>query len=133
MSVAYYIVLQSEIDGFDPFVNGKAIAHANEKELDKLFKALNVTPLAAFLSQDPDELAEFIADQGVDAPEDLPSEQWFTAEQGLATVRALKHHLVSNPKALKNATAIGEDLAEYEAVLDRIKKEGVLWHLALDF
>jgi hypothetical protein len=133
MSVAYYIVLQSEIDGFDPFVNGKAIAHASEKELDKIFKTLNVTPLADFLSQDPDELAEFISDAGGDAPEDLPGEQWFTADQGLTTVRALKQHLASNPKALKNAAAIGEDLAEYEAVFERIKKEGVLWHLALDF
>jgi hypothetical protein len=133
MSVAYYIVLQSEIDGFDPFVNGKAIAHASEEELDKVFKALNVTPLAEFLSQDPGELAEFIADEGVDVPDDLPGEQWFTADQGLATVRALKQHLASNPKALKNAAAICEDLAEYEAVLERIKKESVLWHLALDF
>jgi hypothetical protein len=133
MSVAYYIVLKDEMDGFDPFVNGKALAHANEKALEKLCAELKIKPLTAFISQDPEELADFIAGEGMDAPDDLPAEEWFDAEEGLLVVRTLRRHLGDNPKALKDAAAICDDLAEYEAVLERLHKEGVKWHLAVDF
>jgi hypothetical protein len=132
VSVAYYIVPEREIDGFDHFVNGKALGRANEKALVKLCKQLNVTPLTGFLSQDPDELAEFIEDEGVEVPESLPAEEWFDASAGLETVRALLQHLASEPKALKNSEAIIEDLRECEAVLARLAKENLRWHLALD-
>lgn len=133
MSVAYYIVLKSEIAGFDPFVNGKAVAHANDKTLATICASLKVKPIAEFVSQDPGELAELIEDAGVDVPDELPEEQWFKAEEGLATVRAIIKHLSENPKALKNSTAVVEELQEYELVLERLQKEGVLWHFAVDF
>ena len=72
MSVAYFIVLERDIEGFDPFVNGKALGHANEKALEKLCAKLNVTPLAAFLSQDPEMLEDFLEEEDVDVPDDLP-------------------------------------------------------------
>ena len=38
MSVAYFIVIKPEIEGFDPFVNGKAIAKVNEKALTRIIQ-----------------------------------------------------------------------------------------------
>jgi hypothetical protein len=133
MSLAYYIVLKPKIEGFDPFVNGKAIAHADEKTVAKLCASLNVRPLTEFISADPDELAEFLEDEGVDPPEVLEEEQWFSAEEGLTTVRALRQHLAENPTALKNSAAIIDDLTDYEVVLEVVKQENVRWHLAVDF
>ena len=133
MSVAYFIVIKPEIEGFDPFVNGKAIAKVNEKALTKLCNSLKVRPLVEFVSQNPDDLAAFLESEGVDDPGEIPQEQWFSADDGLTTVRALKQHLAENPDALKNAAAIVEDLDEYENVLDRVKKENVKWHLDVDF
>lgn len=133
MSVAYFIVLERDIEGFDPFVNGKALAHANEKALEKLCAKLNVAPLAAFLSQDPEMLDDFLEEEDVDVPDDLPDADWFDAAEGLATVRALIEHLTAEPGSLKNSAEIVADLKEYEEVFMRLEKEGVRWHLELDF
>ncbi len=93
MSLAYYIVLNPEIAGFDAYVNGKALTASHQFE----------------------------------------AEQWFSGENGLATVHALSKYLAENPKALKSANAIGVELAEYAKVLERTKKEKARWHLAVDF
>lgn len=133
MSVAYYIVLEREIEGFDPFVNGKALGHCDEQALMKLCKKLGVKPLMEFSSQDPEEIADLMEDAGVDVPDKLPATQWFEAADGLVTVRALAAHLAAEPKALKNGKAIAEDFGEYVGVLERGEKEGVRWYLALDY
>ncbi|MBG87383.1 MAG: hypothetical protein CMO80_10840 [Verrucomicrobiales bacterium] len=75
MSGAYYIVLKDAPSDFGPFVNGKALAHA-ESEMDRACKELGVTPLMDFFSQDPDEAVDFLEGEGVDEGEiDLPEEQ----------------------------------------------------------
>lgn len=133
MSVALYIVAQKQPKNLDVFVNGKSLGHADEKAIDRLCKKLKVRPLLDFCSQDPEELADFIAEEGGQVPEELPAEQWFEAAEGLATVRALLEHLAKNPEALKNAKAIITDLKEFEAVLARLEKRKIHWHLAVDF
>ena len=133
MSLAYYIVLNPEIVGFDAYVNGKALANADQQSLAKICQTLGVRPLEEFLSQNADELAEFLEDEDIEAPNQLEAEQWFSAEDGLATVHALSKYLSENPKALKKVSAIREELDEYAAVLERVKQEKVQWHLAIDF
>lgn len=131
MSLAFYIVVNSKVEGLDTFVDGKAVGHANQTALTTLCKKLNVRPLEEFISQDPEEMSEFLEDHGIEA--DNLQEQWFDAEDGLATVSALRRYLSENPTALKNSEALCEDLAEYERVLEGIKKENVQWHFAVDF
>lgn len=133
MSVAYYIVPEREIAGFDHFVNGKALGHADEDILNHLCGELNVQSLLAFISQDPEELADFMEDEDVDMPEEFAEVQWFDATAGLATVRALATHLEGNPDAVKDSNELIEDLREYESVLKRLEQEKVRWYLALDF
>jgi hypothetical protein len=138
MSAALYIVLENEIPGFDPFVNGKALSAA-EKRLDALAEKLGVTPLKDFFSADPDEVLDFLeteadaAGRSASAPPSLSAEQWFDAADGLRTVRGLRGHLSANPTALKNAQAAISDLDEFAAVLDKALAHKIRWHLAVDF
>lgn len=124
MSVAWYIVLEQKIPALDPFVNGKALAHAS-KELDALTKQAGLRPLMEFFSASPAELKSL----GVEGANELPTEQWFTAEDGLRTVRAL---IVEAEKG-KMGQRILDDLAKFERVLEAAYEHGVRWHLAVDF
>lgn len=135
MGVALYIVVKKKIRGFDPFVNGKAIGHADEKAITDLCTMLGVPSLFSFISQDLGELEEFLLDEGLDMeePDELPKEEWFSAEEGLVSVRALIAHLANNASALANAEAVIEDLREYEQVLVTLAEKKTLWHFAVDY
>ncbi|MEZ4528148.1 MAG: hypothetical protein R2941_19735 [Desulfobacterales bacterium] len=132
MGLAWYIVGEKEVEGFDTFVDGKAIAHADEKILDDIFRELNAAPLMDFFSENPEELADFF-DENADMPDDLKTEKWFSATDGLKTVRSLTAHLQTHPDAIAESGEILEDLKEYERILSRFEKQGIRWHLAIDF
>jgi hypothetical protein len=127
LSVALYIVLERKIPGFDQFVNGKAAAKASA-QLDSFAKEKGLPPLTSFFSISPEELAGFAGDHGVSL--DQPSrEKWFSADEGLKTVKALideaeKHQL--------DARVMG-DLRDFQMLLEVAKQNGVGWHLAVDF
>ena len=129
MSSALYIVPEREIPGFDHSVNGKALA--GSEQLDELAERAGVKPLMAFFSQDPEEAEGFLEAEGIEMPPGgLPDEQWFSPEEGLATVRALLQHLGT---AVPDAPAIAADLRGFESVLSRLATKGLRWHLAVDF
>lgn len=102
MGVAIYIVTKNEIKGFDPFVNGKALGRVDSDVLERLCKAAGVKSLFEFISQDPDELADFLEESGIEAEGDggLPAKVWFVPEDGLQVVRGLASHLRENPAAV---------------------------------
>jgi hypothetical protein len=131
MSVALYIVAEKEIEGFDLFVNGKAVGRSNHME--KLAKKAGFTPLMDMVSHDPEEMRGLIEDAGGDPDEmDIPEEQWFPAKQGLDAVVAHIEYLQKNPKAINNTAEILDDLREFETVLKRLVKEKVRFHFAID-
>lgn len=134
MGVALYIVAQRAIKGLDPSVDGKAVGRIDDQTLDTLCDALNVTSLVSFISQDPDELADIMGEEviGVEGDDELPEEEWFAAEDGLATVRALIAHLTKVPSALPNADAVVTDLSDFERILTVLVEKQVKWHLAVD-
>ena len=117
MSAALYIVLERQIEGFDPFVNGKALSR-EEEELDAIARNLGVTPLMGFYSASEEEAEEFGLETG--------PETWFTAEQGLATVNALLAHV-------EGKDAVSADLQEFARVLEEARKQQVRWHLGVDY
>lgn len=134
MSAAIYIVPEKPLAGIDDFVNGKAVASVDEVELDELCKRLKVKSLWAFVSQDLGDFADLLEEgDELDLSDSMPDEQWFNAEDGLKTVRALQGHLVTEPRALSNSTDFLEDLQEYEWVLNALAEQEIRWHFEVDF
>ena len=131
MSVALYIVAKKKLKDVDLFVDGKAVGRANELELDQLCAAAGVPSLMEFVSQDPDELEDFLEDEGIEG--DLPKEEWYPAEAGLSLVRPLIAHLKANPTAIEASDAILSDLIEYEAIFVVLAQKKSKWHFAIDF
>ena len=111
MGAALYIALEQEIPSFDPFLNGKALSQASDR-LTELATSLGVRPLREFFSADPDTIAEFL-DEGTEAP----PQTWFTASDGLSTVRTLRAHLAANPSAVPKHDMVIEDLNDMERIL----------------
>jgi hypothetical protein len=133
MSAALYIVLERPIEGFDHFVNGKALARASEL-LDALAEKNGTKPLMKFWSANPKALFEIAEDLGVTVKasvKPLPSEQWFPAVEGLGTVQSLR--AAAKAEKIADLEKILADLGEFERVLNEAKKHGVGWHLAVDF
>jgi hypothetical protein len=130
MSVAWYVVLERKIPGFEIFINGKALGHASEL-LDSLARDEGVLPLSAFFSASTEELTGFASDHGVDLQElgTAPPEKWFLPEDGLRTLDAL----MKAAESRKIEEHIVKDLRDFQAVLQTAQANGVRWHLAVDF
>lgn len=80
MSVAWYIVLEREVPGFDHAVNGKAVAKAGD-QLDSIADKKSLPSMMSFFSISPEELAGFAGDGG--SLEKPAAERWFSADDGL--------------------------------------------------
>ncbi len=132
MGSAYFITLDNPDPGFDPFVNGKAIAREAEG-LSELAVSVGLKAPDAYVSLGTEEAAAMADEFGFGGEMPVPAELWFEADEGLAWVARLQEHVKSNPKLLRNADAVLADLDEYERVLSQAKNVGARWHLAVDF
>lgn len=130
-----YIVVEGEDPGFDIFVNGHALAR-NEDALEKLALRLGVRPLLEFFSADTNSMAALL-EEGAGDPgwaKTLPPPQWFTAGDGLKTVRALLKHLRGEPVELgSETTPVVNELSEYARVLEKAHRRGLRWQLAVSW
>jgi len=135
MAASLYIVVEGEDPGFDIFVNGQGLAR-NEDALESLAGRLRVSPLLEFFSADENSMA-LLLEQGAGNPEwarHLPQPQWFSAAEGLVTIRALIHFLAEAPAALGSETQpVLLELREYERVLTKTAQHGLRWHLAVSW
>jgi hypothetical protein len=132
MGAAFYIVPERDVEGFDVIVSGKAVARC--EQLDQFAELAGVRPLMEFFGQDPVELAEFLESEGVEPdPDTLVEERWFSAVDGLRSVRGILEFVAANPKTIPDLAAIVVDLHALESVLVRLETEGIRWHLAVDF
>jgi hypothetical protein len=127
MSLAWYIVLEREIPGLDRTVDGKAVAKAAER-LDAIAAKKKARTLMSFFSAADSELADFAADHDVASPK-AGAEQWFAASDGLKTVNCL---LEAASKKDFDARVF-EDLQQFKVTLEAAKRNGLRWHLAIDF
>jgi hypothetical protein len=126
MGVAHYIVLERKIDGLDTGMDGKSLSRHIES-LDEAARELGVRPLSDFFSADPEQMVEFMQGEGIEAGDgELPPLQQFTAQDGLATVRALASH------AAARANGVAQDLRECERILSAAAQHGVCWHFEID-
>ena len=60
-------------------------------------------------------------------------ETWFTAGEGLRTVRALIAHLEGHPRSFQGADAALSDLQDFAYVLEQAEQRGIRWHLCVDY
>ena len=126
MGVVHFIVLERKVDGLDTCMDGKSLSRHIES-LDEAARELGVHPLSDFFSADPQEMAAFMEGEGIDAGGgELPPLQQFTAQDGLATVRALAAHAVAR------ADGVAQDLRECERILSAAAQHGVGWHFEID-
>src|SRR5271170_6252278 len=119
MGATLYIVVEGEDPGYDIFVNGRSLAR-NEDAVERLALRLGVRPLIDFFSADENSMALLI-EEGAGNPEllrRLPPPQWYSAEDGLATVEALLGTLRGEPQQLgsEGGRVLGE-LEEFATVL----------------
>jgi hypothetical protein len=130
MSSALYIVLDREVPGLDTFMNGKALAAA-EEVVTAHCERLGVRDLWSFYSVDPLDVADPLDD--VDDFGDLDglgpatTDAWFPVTDGLTTVRALRGALPG-----QTGTAVLEDLGDMERILAEAERAGARWYLAVD-
>ena len=130
-----YIVVQGEDPGFDTFVNGRSLAR-HEDALEKLALNVGVRPLIEFFSADENSMALLI-EEGAgnqDLLRRLPPPQWYRADDGLTTVRALLDTLRDEPQQLGSEGArVLSELEEYARVLEKTRERGLRWHLAVSW
>jgi len=121
--MAYYIVLEREIEGLDPGMDGKSLGRHMET-LDAAALQQGVRPLSEFFSLGP-EAADFLESEGMGDIE-LPPVEHYAATDGLATVRALLASSITHPGH------VAEDLRQCERILTVAAQHGVGWHFAVD-
>ena len=131
MSSALFITLEREFPGIDAgSVNGKFLSR-NLDWLDEVAHKLTVRSLSSLISVNPEEAAAFFEGEGAD-PADLPfrAEEWFDASEGLRTIDALLEHT----KSLRpDDQQLLRDLIDCQRLLDRLRKENIRFHFAVDF
>ena len=130
-----YIVVEGEDPGYDIFVNGRSLAR-HEDALERLALRLGVRPLIEFFSADENSMSLLI-EEGAGNPEimrRLPPPQWYTAADGLVTVRALLDALVEEPQLLgTDGERVLSELQEYAVVLEKTQAREMRWHLAVSW
>ncbi len=130
MSSALYIVLDRKVPGLDTFMNGKALAAA-EEVVTANCERLGVRDLWSFYSVDPLDVADPLDDLDdfgdLDVREGSTAESWFPATDGLATIRALRQALPG-----KTVSAVLTDLSDMERILAEAERAGARWYLAVD-
>jgi hypothetical protein len=129
LSAALFVVLDPQIPGFDPFLNGKTLAKELDA-LDELALRLGVRALAEFVSMNEGTAMNFL-DEG----DPIPPAVWFAPEEGLATVRSFRAHLMAehpHPAVADPARAL-DDLGDLERILAAASEHGARWHLEVDY
>jgi hypothetical protein len=135
MAASMYIVVEGEDPGFDIFVNGRAMAR-NEDALEKLALRVSVRPLIEFFSADENSMSLLI-EEGAGNRElmhRLPPPQWYSPEEGLATVEALIQELEQEPQQLgSDGEEVLSELLGYRRVLKKTEDRKLRWHLAVSW
>ena len=121
MSTAYFIVLNSEDPGFDPFVDGKM--------LTRRLGAVNEVARSLGLKQFEDYAFQDLSDFG--GPEMEP--KWFDGAEGISWASGILRYIQENPDAVEDVDDVAADLADYVRVFEEAEKRGLKWHLELDF
>ncbi len=130
---SFCIVLEKNIPNLDIHVNGKLLARKSGF-LESVVRKIGVVPLLTFFSVSRSEVNSFLNGHGESVESmgiTLPAERWFSAEEGLNTVRGLVSHLEKLEPSESDLTI--SNLKEFERVLEAANQAAVRWHLAVDY
>jgi hypothetical protein len=123
MSAAFFPQIEGGKLGITTHVDGKALARSIDL-LDALAASAGVVPLMAFISVHTDDFG-LLEEAGLP----LPEPHWFSAKDGLHTVRAL--NAAYRAMGAPDAGLLG-DLGALEQVLIEIDGQNRRWSLGVD-
>ena len=132
MSAALYIVLEVDRPGFDTIVDGKALSRA-EEQLAAAAKDLGVRSLMEFFSMSREEAVHQAEEFNTGLDIGSFQEEWFTAADGLRSVRALLAYVDAQPDAVPVSAEVANELTGFAHVLEEAEKRGIRWHLSVDY
>lgn len=131
MALAFVVTLEKPLPGAAAYAKsgtGKALARESDR-LDTAARGRHVTPITSLLSESQAALAEQLRAEGFEPGKmRLPPEQWYSAAEGLKTVRALAEHVTANLNDFKQPNPILRDLKGAEALLAEADAAGVRFH-----
>ncbi len=131
MALAIIVTLEKEIPALAAYTKsgtGKALAREAER-LDYAARCCKVPDIPSLLSENPAVLAAQMREDGFDPSKmRLPPEQWYSATDGLKTVRALHEYVSANVNNFKQPNPILRDLKAAEALLVAAEAAGVRFH-----
>ena len=131
MGSAFFVRAERDVPGVDFAMDGKALA-LNESQLSAFCHDAGVPELVIFLSPSVEQQRAALESLGIDDLEPVP-EQWFAAEDGLRTIRALRESVSAQPEWFTASGALLSDLARVEEILASLGRAGVRWHFDVDF
>lgn len=131
MAGGWQVLLESELSGVECAGGGGVALLYQQRHIDELARRLGVAPLSRFFSRAPDEIADYLAQQGLDpAKFELPEEAWFEADDGLNTVHSLLDALRSDSSSVPQHERVMRDLEEVEQALRLAALHNVRFHLS---
>lgn len=96
--------------------------------LDRLATTLGVTPLGEFIGGDP---SDWLDEAQAKKLRKFGDAQWFSAKEGLQTVRSLIRELTDGAGVLVDRTQLLGELKDYERFLAGLEEKSVRWRIAV--
>jgi hypothetical protein len=120
MAQRVVVTLEKDLPAAAAYVKtgtGKALARESDR-LDTAARRRSVTSLTSLLSENPDALAAQLRAEGFDPSKmRVPPEEWYSADEGLKTFRALAEHVTATMNDFKQPNPILRDLKAAEELL----------------
>lgn len=134
MALATIVTLEKELPeamaAYMKGKTGKALARESER-LDTAARRKGVQPIYAMLSENQAELRRQMEADGFDPSRmRLPPELWFSAADGLKTVRGLHEYVSANLNDFKQPNPILRDLKAAETILAAAEAAGIRFHFS---
>lgn len=131
MAQSIVVTLEREIPAsaaYGKAGTGKALARESDR-LDSAARRRGVMPPTQLLSENQAALVEQMKAEGFDPTKmRLPAEQWFSAAEGIKTVRALVEYVSANLNDFKQPNPILRDLKAAETLLVAADAAGIRFH-----
>jgi hypothetical protein len=135
MALAIVVTLEKDLSdpaamsAYTKAASGKALARESDR-IDSAARRKGVTQPTSLLSESQAALRAQLEADGFDPSKmRLPPEQWFSATEGLKTVRALTEYVTANLNDFKQPNPILRDLKAAETILVAAEAAGIKFHL----